>query len=128
MALGRKKILIVDDDRDFRELLKAVLQEDYEILHAFDGQEGLDLAVKENPDAILLDVMMPKVAGIEMLRSLQSDLDTRRIPVIILTASHFDPTTQLMFEQEPNVRAFLQKPCDMEDLRKRIEGCLAGQN
>lgn len=123
---GKKKILIVDDDRDFRELLKAVLQEDYEILHAFDGQEGLDLAVKEKPDAILLDVMMPKVAGIEMLRSLQSDLETRRIPVIILTASHFDPTTQLMFEQEPNVRAFLQKPCDMEDLRKRIEGSLAG--
>ena len=119
-----KKILVVDDNAAFSELIEMVFSGEYEVLKAPDGQEGLKLAQERRPDVILLDVMMPKVSGIEMLRMLQADAQTRGIPVVILTASHFDPSTQGMFKEEPNVRSFLRKPCGVELLRGEIRRAL----
>ncbi len=120
-----QKILVVDDNSAFTELVEMVFSEQYEVLKAADGEEGIKMARESKPDVILLDVMMPKVTGVEMLRMLQADTETRKIPVVILTATHFDPSTKQMFEQEPNVDSFLKKPCGVEDLRNRIKVALA---
>ncbi|MCX5788024.1 MAG: response regulator [Elusimicrobia bacterium] len=122
-----QKILVVDDNSAFTELVEMVFSGEYEVVKAGDGEEGINAARQTKPDVILLDVMMPKVSGVEMLRLLQADLDTRTIPVVILTASHFDPSTQQMFEQEPNVYSFLKKPCGVETMRNQIKLALTGK-
>lgn len=116
-----QKILVVDDNTAFTELVEMVFGGEYQVFKAGDGEEGLRAAREAKPHVILLDVMMPKVSGVEMLRLLQADLETRKIPVVILTASHFDPSTRQLFEQEPNVNSFLKKPCGVEVLRQQIK-------
>ncbi|MBI4386695.1 MAG: response regulator [Elusimicrobia bacterium] len=120
-----RKILVVDDNPAFTDLVEMVFGGEYEVFKAFDGQQGIELAGRAKPDIILLDVMMPKVSGVEMLRMLQAEQETRAIPVIILTASQFDATTEALFKQEPNVSSFLQKPCGIESLRAQIRTALA---
>ena len=121
----KKKILVVDDNVNFLDLVSLVFEEEFAILKAENGEEGMALVRRELPDVILLDVMMPKVSVIEMLRELQSDLDTRSIPVIVLTANNFDQTTMAMFQREVNVKSFLKKPCAIEKLRSEIAQVLA---
>lgn len=120
-----RKILVVDDNAAFTELVEMVFGEEYQVLKAGDGEEGLSLAASGRPDIILLDVMMPKISGVEMLRLLQADPELSAIPVIILTASHFDASTRATFEQEQNVRSFLRKPCAVEALRAQIEAAVS---
>jgi DNA-binding response OmpR family regulator len=83
---GLPKILIVEDNKDLRTLLASRLKEQYAILQAADGREGLELALKEAPDMILSDVMMPRMDGLELCRSVKADVRTSHIPFILLTA------------------------------------------
>lgn len=81
------KILIVDDDMTLRELYEERMkQEGYVIVSASDGEEAIEKAVKEHPDIILLDVMMPKINGIDVMKMLREKEETSGIPIIILTA------------------------------------------
>ncbi|MBA7634789.1 Polar-differentiation response regulator DivK [subsurface metagenome] len=81
-----KKILFVEDEpalqKTFGDILK---QEGYEMLSALDGQKGLELAKSEKPDLILLDLVLPKMHGFEVLKSLKEDETTQDIPIIVLT-------------------------------------------
>ena len=80
-----KKILIVEDDLFIRELYERTLtQAGYQVLPAADGDEGLKLA-KDKPDLILLDIMLPKVHGIDVLKKLKQADDTKNIPIVMLT-------------------------------------------
>jgi two-component system cell cycle response regulator DivK len=87
---------------------------------ATDGQDGFDQAKKVKPDIILMDVMMPHVSGLELLRMMLADEDVRSIPILVMTASHFDPSTEMVFKQESNVKGFLQKPCPVNTMRDQI--------
>ena len=80
-----KKILVVDDDKIFQAVISAKLKSlSYEVVSAFDGEEGLSKAVSEKPDLILLDIRMPKLDGISVLEQLQSNKEAHnKIPVII---------------------------------------------
>jgi signal transduction histidine kinase/ligand-binding sensor domain-containing protein/DNA-binding response OmpR family regulator len=80
------KLLIVEDNKDLRNLISSRFREHYTILQAGDGVEGLELALKEIPDLILSDVMMPRMDGIEMSRQIKGDIRTSHIPLILLTA------------------------------------------
>ncbi|MFA5926792.1 MAG: response regulator [Patescibacteria group bacterium] len=81
------KILVVDDDMILREMYEARLKEGgYEIISASDGEEALQKASSEKPSVILLDIMMPKVNGIDVMKKLREDEETAGIPVILLTA------------------------------------------
>ena len=115
------KVLVVDDNVNFLQLTEMALANDYNVITASDGQEGRDRAKSELPDVILMDVMMPRVSGLEMLRLLLSEESTRSLPVIIMTASHFDPSTEMTFKQETNVKGFLQKPCPVSVLKEEIK-------
>ncbi|MDR1344734.1 MAG: response regulator [Tannerellaceae bacterium] len=80
------RILIVEDNKDLRDLVGSRLKESYTILQAADGEEGLETALREIPDIIISDVMMPRMDGIEMSRRIKNDIRTSHIPLILLTA------------------------------------------
>src|SRR5437868_10301989 len=81
------KIMLVEDDNNLREIYEArLLAEGYEIVSAKDGEEALAVAVKEKPDLIISDVMMPKISGFDMLDILRSTPETRNTKVIMMTA------------------------------------------
>jgi len=83
----KAKILIVDDDIDFVESTKIILEsKPYEVIVAYEGEEGLKKAREENPDLILLDVIMPVKDGFTAAEQLRKDPELSRIPVIMLTA------------------------------------------
>jgi len=83
----RKRILIVEDDVALRNVYEMRLKLDgYDVIVAGDGEEGLSIAVKEKPDLVMLDLMMPKISGMDVLDILKSTPETKKIPVIILTA------------------------------------------
>ncbi|MCX7905383.1 MAG: response regulator [Elusimicrobiales bacterium] len=115
-----KKVLVVDDNPVMIEIVKMALEGDFIVISASDGKEGIEMAKSQKPDVIIMDVMMPNISGIEMLRLLLSDDDTKNIPVIVFTASHFDPSTEMIFMVEKNVKAFLRKPCTVDTLKKEV--------
>ena len=81
-----KTILFVEDEAALQKTLGEILkQEGYEVIPALDGEVGLRLAKDKNPDLILLDLILPKVHGIEVLKKLKEDKETKGIPVIVLT-------------------------------------------
>jgi two-component system alkaline phosphatase synthesis response regulator PhoP len=87
-----KKILVVDDEPDIVEMIKVALESaSYQVLTAFNGNECIEKAKKEKPDAIVLDIMMPEKDGFVTCKELKGDPQTQEIPVLILTAvgEHF---------------------------------------
>jgi len=81
------KVLIVDDDMTLRELyVERMKAENYTIISASDGEEAIAKTIKERPDVILLDIMMPKINGIDVMKMLREKDETKAIPIIILTA------------------------------------------
>ena len=80
------KILLVEDDEFLANMYRAKLEiENYEVVMALNGEAGLHMAEEKNPDLILLDIVMPKMNGFEVLKHLKSDKDLKKIPVILLT-------------------------------------------
>ncbi|MDD5584216.1 MAG: response regulator [Candidatus Omnitrophica bacterium] len=115
-----KKILIVDDDSEILEMTKIRLgSHGYKVLIAKDGVDGLRQVQKEKPDLILLDIVMPKMDGFEVLRRLQADSATRRIPVIMLSAK--GETKTLMEGEHYGATDYFIKPCDWQELLKYLK-------
>lgn len=105
--IDSKKILVVDDEHDIREGVSYWLRAaGFVPQFAEDGQEALDVVRADRPDAILLDVQMPRMDGMETLHELRSDPDTICIPVIMLSASLNDELRAL----DAGARFFIQKP------------------
>jgi len=105
-----KRILIVDDDESVWDLLYyMVSKEGFVVEKAVDGEEALNKAKLLHPALILLDLMLPKLGGFEILRELQEG-DTADIPIVIVTSRCLDRTTSEMLTREPNVKDFIEKP------------------
>jgi CheY-like chemotaxis protein len=120
-------VLVVDDEPGIRLLLQLELdRQGHRVLEAGDGTEALDMVSRERPDAVVLDVMMPKVDGWAVLTELKADPDPeiRRIPVILLTALA-EPLDRAKGGIEGAVR-YLTKPLDLEDLHAAVDDALAG--
>ncbi|MFH0856723.1 MAG: response regulator [bacterium] len=82
----QKKILIIDDDKFLSGLyIKKFTNEGFEVLSAVDGKKGLEIAKKNFPDIIILDILLPEIDGYEVLLSLKNNLTTKNIPVVLLT-------------------------------------------
>jgi len=83
----KDKVLLVDDDMTLHQMYAERLStEGYVVVSAYDGEEALEKVVKEMPDVILLDIMMPKINGIDVMKKLREDNATSNIPIILLTA------------------------------------------
>ena len=113
------RVLVVDDDPVIQKLLKVNFEmEGYEVLSAADGAEGLDQAGSGRPDVIILDVMMPKMNGLEVLAALKADDSTKNIPVILLSAKAQAGDVQAGLDRGAN--AYVTKPFDPLDLLDRV--------
>ncbi|MDR3266032.1 MAG: response regulator, partial [Tannerella sp.] len=82
----KRSILVVEDDADLRTFIKTLLEDDYTVWEAKDGEDGWEKAQKNAPDFIVSDIMMPRMDGIQLLQKLKEDIRTSHIPVILLTA------------------------------------------
>ncbi|HBE88857.1 MAG TPA: hypothetical protein DDW67_06915 [Elusimicrobia bacterium] len=119
-------ILLIDDDKDFSGLAAAHFsKQGYSVTLAEGGKEGLAKAASSRPDIVILDIMMPDMNGVEVLRELNSDPDTSDIPVLILTGKYIDPGMTDMFAQERNFRGIVAKPVDFGMLQRKMEELLA---
>jgi len=89
---ARKRILVIDDDETFRYVLRQILNEHhrYDVIEANDGQQGLERIRVDHPDVIILDLQMPRVDGLEVLKVLRSDTGTNALPVVVSTSLHID--------------------------------------
>ena len=119
----KKKVLLVDDEPDIQEIIGARLAVlNFEVLIAKDGQEGLDLARKEFPDAILLDLMLPKLDGYKVCRMLKFDKAFEHIPIIIFSARGSDADKKLA--EQVGADAYMVKPFDMKTFTQTIQRLL----
>jgi len=115
-------MLIVDDNVEFRTMVSDYFTDlGYTVEIAGNGREGLLKARAIRPDIILCDVMMPDIGGIEGLRNLQTDDDTRGIPVLVITGSFFDKNMSELFRQESNCREFMSKTVELSYLQRKVE-------
>ncbi len=86
MTQNKKKILLVEDDSFLISMYTTKFElENFEVVAAEDGEKGLNLAAKEKPDIILLDILLPKMNGFEVLKELKNNKETNQIPIILLT-------------------------------------------
>ncbi|MDB9315732.1 response regulator [Spirulina sp. CS-785/01] len=122
--MGKRRILIIDDEADIRAVAQLSLEinNDWEVLTAASGKEGLEIAQQQTPDAILLDVMMPDLDGPTTWAKLQDNTQTQDIPVIFLTAK-VQAAEQRRYAQL-GVKAVLTKPFDPVTLGDLIEEAL----
>lgn len=123
MARNKKRILVVDDHEDNIELLRARLEaRGYEVEGASDGQAALDAVKRSCPDLILLDVMMPKMDGIEVVRRLKANADLPFIPVIMQTA--LDSTENKVEGLDAGADDYITKPINFAELEARVNSLL----
>ncbi len=114
------KILIVDDEKDIVETLAFMLkQKGFEIISAYDGEEGLKLAKEANPDLIILDVMMPKINGYKICRLLKFDSRYKNIPIIMVTAR--SQAQDIAIGEETGADEYITKPFEFNDLFRCID-------
>ena len=124
--MSNQKILCIDDSVNLLQVLKARFQlemENMEVLTTTDGEEGIRLAQTEKPNLIILDVTMPKISGIEVLKQLKSENETCTIPIIILTSR--GPEERDMFIKL-GAADYIPSPFETDDLIKRVKELLAG--
>lgn len=118
--MNSKKILIVDDEEDLVETVRFPLEmEGYHVLVSHNGEEALDQARIENPDLILLDLMLPKVDGYEVCHRLKSDDRYKHIPILMLTAKSQEK--DMMLGMETGANEYITKPFDIRDLLKKVK-------
>ncbi|MCX6355764.1 MAG: response regulator [Candidatus Aureabacteria bacterium] len=114
----KKTILIVDDERDVLSVLKLRLQSSgYRILVAESAEEALDILKKNTPDLIFMDLLLPKMQGVEVCKRLKSDDKFRHIPIILFTASTMDVAEKV---KEAHADDYLLKPFEPEALLSKI--------
>ncbi|MCK4935867.1 MAG: response regulator [Elusimicrobiales bacterium] len=122
---NKKKILLVDDDILFRQLMETVLEDDFDISVAENGEEGYKLIQALAPDLILLDIDMPKMDGLEFVKRMSLDSKLKYIPTIVLTGGEdYNPHTNAMFKKEKNVKAFMSKLSSSSDILEKIKEIL----
>jgi DNA-binding response OmpR family regulator len=119
----KKRILIIEDEREISLILKLRLEATgYEVVQSFDGEDGYEKVATQNPDLILLDLILPRKGGLQVLDDLKSDPKYKHIPVIIITG--------LAEVREGALKAegYFLKPFDSIELLAAIKDCLNGDS
>lgn len=121
----KPRILVVDDDIDFVESTKIVLEsKPYEVIVAYGGAEGLRKAREQNPDLILLDIIMPGKDGFTVAEQLKKDPELSRIPIIMLTsfsAKRGETSIPVIRGYELEAEDYIDKPVTPDELLRRVE-------
>jgi two-component system, OmpR family, phosphate regulon response regulator PhoB len=127
-----KKVLVIDDELDVRTFITTLLETNgFKPLTAQDGVQGLEVARKNRPSLIILDIMMPRESGINLYRELRNDPDLREIPVIMLSAlskKTFFHSQKVLDEYKgekiPEPAAYIEKPPEPDELLEAVRSCL----
>ncbi|MDD4201894.1 MAG: response regulator [Candidatus Omnitrophica bacterium] len=123
----KNKILVVDDELDLRKLVAARLSKaGYDVIEASNGQEGLDLMKKENPDMVLLDLLMPVMDGYAVCRTAKKDETIKNIPIILFAAKLASKTIDKEVK-ELGAIDFIGKPFEAKELLEKIEKVLSAR-
>lgn len=118
-----KTILHVDDEKDTLDLVKLILEkENFRVISVLSGQEGLDALAKEKVDLVLLDIMLPKMSGWEVLKSIQKSY--KNVKVIFMSVVRIDPNVLTQLKKDGLV-GYLQKPCSNEQIVQTVKRVLA---
>lgn len=121
--MAKKRILVIDDEPHFVRMLQLRLEAaGYEVLVAFDGMQGVSTAHKENPDLIILDIMMPAMHGHRVCEALKKSAKTWTTPIIYLTAKGSKEDEELAYKL--GAEYFLTKPYEPEILLETIKKAL----
>ena len=113
-------LLIVDDERPVRDLLVAVFASSgYRVVEPGDGRRALELVAAEHPDAVISDVMMPLMGGLELCRRIKADRNTRDVPVVLMSA------VDQQRAEGAGADAFVSKPFDIDDFEQLVDRLLA---
>ena len=118
----RETILVIDDNKDVRDYIRSLLEDKYNVLEAADGKDGIRLAMKHVPDAVICDVMMPVMDGMECCRRLKNEIQTSHIPVMMLTAYAVDE--QKIKGYECGADSYISKPFSAKLLKVRLQNLL----
>ena len=118
---GRVTVLVVEDDRALREFLCTALADEFEVAGAVSGEEAVELARKLRPDVVLLDVMLPGLSGLDVVRVIRSDPSLKDTPVLVMTAfSEIDANDA----EAAGANRFLAKPFDLHELTTAVRDLL----
>ena len=121
--MPRKKVLLVDDSRTSLFMEQMILKrEPYDIVLASDGREGVEKALAERPDLILMDMVMPRMNGLEAVRELRARAETRDIPIIMVTTHGEGENVEKGYES--GVNDYLTKPIDAVALLAKVRDYL----
>lgn len=117
-------MLVVDDDPVIQKLLQVNFEmEGYTVLTASDGVEGVERARADNPDIIICDIMMPRMDGLEVTKTLKADPATAKIPILLLSAKA--QQADVAAGENSGADAYVTKPFDPLDLLQRVSGLLS---
>jgi two-component system alkaline phosphatase synthesis response regulator PhoP len=121
--MSKKSILVIEDTKSVRQILAAMLlEEGYEVITAIDGKDGLEMAKREEPDLIILDVMLPEMNGYEVCCHLKFDEQYEHIPVILLTARRKEADRKKAAQTCAD--AYLTKPFERDQLMQEVRRLL----
>lgn len=123
---SKPKILVIEDNDDMRRYLYGILNQDYNVILASDGQEGIDKAVKNVPAVVISDVMMPKADGYEVAAKLKNNIITQDVPIILLTA--YDSDEQRLSGYRAGADSYIVKPFNADTLKARIKNLMEKHN
>jgi DNA-binding response OmpR family regulator len=120
-----KRVLVVDDDDDMRGLMVFLLGDRYEVVAARDGEEGLALAKSLRPDLIVLDLLMPRMHGFEVVRKIRGDAALKTVKVLIASSKSYahDVSTAVA---ETGADDYIVKPFDLDAFKVRVDKMLDG--
>ena len=121
--MDKKKILIADDEGTVRLVVEKMLDKDYIVLEATNGEEAVRIAKAEQPDLILMDLIMPKMDGYTACSEIKADQSTKGIPVVILTAVGHELNKK--YAMEMGAEGYLTKPINAQELIDRITTLLS---
>lgn len=120
--MDKKKILIADDEPNIRSLVSRMLGKDYIVIEATNGEEAIDIAKRQEPDLILMDLMMPKMDGYAACSSIKTDQATKGIPVVMLTGVTHELNKS--FAREMGADGYLSKPFSADELLRQVKQVL----
>lgn len=116
--MQKRRVLIVEDEPKLQALLQGYLEPEYEVLLAPDGHDGLTAARESRPDVVLLDLALPCLDGLSVLRTLKMNPDTVTIPVVIISAT--SSSESLLAAKALGALDYLIKPFELSDVRRTV--------
>jgi DNA-binding response OmpR family regulator len=123
--VNRKKVLIVDDEPNVRQLVSKILSRDYTVIEARDGEEALNAVRSQKPGIVIMDMMMPKMDGLTACYAIKKDPATKSIPVVMLTAIDQELNKKLSMTVM-GANKYMTKPFNAQELLETIKQLLDG--